>query len=440
MLKRILTLTLSLLTAGTLLAGCGNSSSAGDASAAADTAASTAAPADESKPAETESKAEEPADGLKAPVAEAAFDPASGITDNMLTRSVHFEGDTSRLAAKLRKLSDPNNNEVVNVVFLGDSITQGAGASKSTNQYTGLVEKWFDDSFEGISMCYNAGIGATDSYLGVHRADKDVLAKDPDIIFIEFINDADNEFYKSTMDSLIRKCLAYEKMPAVVLVEMTLKGGGNCQNAHSAAAEAYNVPVLSYHDAVAPEVAAGNFSFDAISGDGTHPNDIGHGWVAKIIESFIEKVKSGMDSAPEPTAFDPSTRSPTGDKFANATIVDAATDNLTVDMGDKFTQQSTPSNFKNGWTTTDGGTITFEMEFKNLGLLFYKTTDGKTGAVSVDVDGEKKLVNGNFPGGWGSHASNAEIYSSEETRKHTVTVTVRDGERKKFEILGWLVS
>ena len=69
-----------------------------------------------------------------------------------------------------------------------------------------------------------------------------------------------------------------------------------------------------------------------------------------------------------------------------------------------------------------------------------KTTDGKTGAVSVDVDGEKKLVNGNFPGGWGSHASNAEIYSSEETRKHTVTVTVRDGERKKFEILGWLVS
>ena len=440
-MKKLLIVTLALLAAAALLAACGKSESSSKAETASGT--DTSNPADTTAASEdTSSEPEAPAEeGLKAPVADAPFDPASGITENMLTRSVHFEGDTSRLAAKLRNICDEGYSKGSTVVFLGDSITQGSGASGSKNQYTALIEEWFDENAKSSCVCINAGIGATDSYLGVHRADRDVLANDPDIVFIEFINDADNEFYKSTMDSLIRKCLSCESQPAVVLIEMSLKGGGNCQSAHSAAAEAYNVPVLSYHDAVAPEVEAGNFSFDDISGDGTHPNDIGHGWVADIAKSFLEKVKAGMDSAPAPEAFDPSTPSPTGDKFADATILDSASESLTVSADETFAVGTTPSQFKNGWKTSEGGTITFEAEFRNLGLLYYKSTSGKYGSVSVDIDGEKKtLVNADFKGGWGSYPTNAECYSSDETKKHTVTITVRDGEKQKFEVLGLLVS
>lgn len=48
----------------------------------------------------------------------------------------------------------------------------------------------------------NAGIGATDSYIGVHRAQRDALEAKPDIIVIEFINDADDEFMSPAWTAL----------------------------------------------------------------------------------------------------------------------------------------------------------------------------------------------------------------------------------------------
>ena len=110
-------------------------------------------------------------------------------------------------------------------------------------------------------------------------------------------------------------------------------------------------------------------------------------------------------------------------------------------MDEHWDTQSTPWTFRNGWSTADGGSITFEMEFKNLGLVYYKVTNGKAGVVTVNVDGEDvKTVDADFTGGWGDYATNVEVYTSDETAKHTVTVTVNDGDRQYFEVLAWLVS
>ncbi|MBR1393709.1 MAG: SGNH/GDSL hydrolase family protein [Ruminococcus sp.] len=445
-MKKLLALVMALAVAATLFVGCGSSDSSSEATSSK--ADSQESKGDESKEdASSEDKADDsqqdtPVDDGTAP-ADAPFDPASGITENMLNRSIKFEGDTSRLAAKLKEAYNPDGGKkITKVAFLGDSITAGSGADNSANSFANKVFAWFTENINEFSKPVNAGIGATDSYLGVHRVDKDVIAQDPDFIFIEFINDcADDQFYKATMDSLVRKCLAAPTQPAVVLVEMSLKGGGNCQDQHMVAAEAYNVPLLSYHDAITPEINAGNFSFDDISGDGTHPNDIGHGWVADIIINFLEKVQADADNAAEPTAFDPATPSPTGDKYKNATIFDAENGDMTVNMDENWDQQSTPWNFKNGWSTADGGTITFEMEFKNLGMMYYKSTKGDAGIVTVNIDGEDvKQVDGDFTGGWGSYGTNVEVYTSDETAKHTVTVTVNEGERQYFEVLAWLVS
>ena len=446
-MKKLLALTLAVLLTGALLAGCGSS----DSSSAAESSKSeskTESPSGDSKApesssaaeSETESKEDSQSEEVRYPAADAPFDPASGMTENMLARSVHYEGDTSRLKAKLTQLYDADFEGQTNIVFLGDSITAGSGAKNARNAFWSRISEWLDDTVESLCICRNAGIGATDSYLGVHRVDKDVLSLEPDIIFIEFINDRDDSFYKASMESLIRKCLAAPKNPAVVLVEMTLKGGGNCQNAHTAAAEAYGVPVLSYHDAAAPEVEAGNFSFDAISDDGTHPNDIGHGWVADIIKHFLEKVRTEAGQG-EVTAFDPSTPSVTGDKYANAGIYDKDSAGVTASPDENFTLETTPWNFKKGWATDNGGSITFEAEFRNFGLLYYKTTDGKTGIATIEIDGEKVgYVDGNFPNGWGDYPASEEVYTSDEAKKHTVTITVRDGDKKHFEILSLLMS
>ncbi|SDB51055.1 Lysophospholipase L1 [Ruminococcaceae bacterium FB2012] len=450
-MKRFLAVTLALIVTAALLAGCGGSDSSSKTESKADASAAESkaeeSKAEESKAAES-TPAESTSDESAAPAADDKTAPAASpftpdfdnITENMLTRSVHSAGNADRLIAKLKAAKAGTEKKLTQIAFLGDSITAGSGATNSKYQYVKLFDNWFKENVSVLYKVTNAGIGATDSYLGVHRVDKDVLSLNPDIIFIEFINDRDDEFYQATMDSLIRKCLAAPTNPAVVLVEMSLKGGGNCQTAHSKAAETYGVPVLSYHDAITPEIDAGNFKFDDLSKDGTHPNNIGHTWVAKIIENFCQQCMDS-DKTPEITPFDASVASPTGDKYAGGKVSDLSTEDITVKDQGNWVEASTPWNFQNGWSVGEPGTITFEMEFKNLGMVYYKDVSGKAGKAKVAVDGADVMeVDGDFTGGWGSYAANVECYSSDEVKKHTVTVTIPEGDKTEFEILAWLIS
>lgn len=432
-MKKKLAFTLALMMTAMSFSGCGGSDSS---SKTEESSASAQSQASESA---ANSSPDNSTAELKAPVNDGAIDVSQGCTENMLIRSVLNEGDTSRLAAKLKYAKD-NPKETTKVTFLGDSITAGSSASSSSNQYVNQFKTWWEENVSYYVDVTNAGIGATDSYLGVHRVQKDVLDAQPDIIFIEFINDVDNDFYKATIDSLIRKCLSAENNPAVVLVEMTMEDGTCPQNVHSEIGLAYNIPIISYHDAILPEVEAGNIAWTDISPDNIHPNDQGHVILGQMLTNFASKVLETADSAEEPAAFD--AESPTGDKYANASIADKTTaDTVTVTDEGSFTEASSPWNFANGWATNSGGSITFEMEFKNLGILYYKTVDGNTGSVTVNIDGEDVAsVDGDFTGGWGDYATNSELYTSDESAKHTVTVTVNEGDAQNFEVLGWLIS
>lgn len=433
-MKKILALTVALLMTSAMFTGCGDSDSSSEAESGAQSQASGNSAAESKADSQAEASGEE----LAAPVNDGPVDINAGCTENMLIRSVLNEGDTTRLASKIKYALD-NPKETTKITFMGDSITAGSAASSSSNQYVSQFQTWWEENVSFYVDVTNAGIGATDSYLGVHRVQTDVLDAQPDIIFIEFINDADNDFYKSTMDSLIRKCMSAENKPAVVLVEMTMEDGTCPQRVHSEIAKGYDLPIISYHDAMLPEVNAGNIKWSDISPDNIHPNDQGHVMLGQMLTSFVSKVKDNAASAGEPADF--TAESPTGDKYANASIADKTTGNVTVVDEGKFTDTTSPWNFANGWATNDGGSITFEMEFKNLGMLYYKTTGGMTGAATITIDGEEiGQLDGDFTGGWGDYATNSELYTSDETAKHTVTVTVNEGDKKHFEVLGWLIS
>ncbi|MCR5816728.1 MAG: SGNH/GDSL hydrolase family protein [Ruminococcus sp.] len=447
-MKKLLAKTLALVLALSAFTACGDSGSSSDgASSSADSQTSSASEGgDASSGDDTAANSD-----LKAPVADGAIDITQGMTENMLTRSIHFEGDTTRLANKLKEAKE-NQDKTCNIVFLGDSITAGSSAAGTKYNFVGLFTEWWKTNYNKKTVVTNAGIGATNTYFGVHRTDRDVLSYEPDIIFIEFINDSGDMFYQKTTDSLVRKCLAYKSNPAVVLVEMSLEGGGNAHEQHVPVAEKYGVPVLSYHDAIYPEVEAGNINFkssagrpgdkDGLSPDGTHPNNAGHAMVAQMIENFIDKVAATADSAGEITPFDPESESLTGDIYKNAHIVDTSTPDEYKSELKGFAEESTPWNFQNGWSASKAGdTMTFEMEFRNLGMLYYKTVKGETGSVEVSVDGgDGVVVNGDFPNGWGDYTADTEIYTSDESAKHTVTVKVLDGDKTNFEVHGWLVS
>lgn len=447
MKKKILAGATALVMTTSCLAGCGSEASDNNSDKAETTTAKTTVASEETAPETTEEETNYN-DGLKAPVSKEKINIADGFTANMYARALFNEGDTTRLGAKLKaavelakdnKMDAPEKaKHATKIAFIGDSITAGSQAS-TDNQYTNVLTSWWDENISYYWNAKNAGIGATDSYLAVHRVDEDVLKDEPDIIFIEFINDSDNEFYKSTMDSLVRKCLSAPNEPAVIMIEMTMEDGTCPQNVHSEIGLKYNIPIISYHDAVIPEIEAGNFAWKDISPDNIHPNDVGHRMLGEMLIRFISDTIDNLEyldtDSVEP--FDESIESPTGDKYHDATLLDCESVKVTENEG--FENNANPWNFQQNLTCVDGGTATFELEFKNLGMLYYMTTDCKSGIATITIDGEEvSEVNADFTGGWGDYAKNQELATFDEKGKHTVTVTVPEG--KKFGILRWMIS
>ena len=116
--------------------------------------------------------------------------------------------DNSALAAVMKKAEA---GEPVTIACIGGSITQGSISSgpldseiKTRACYADIFFAWWKETFPSTEVTViNAGIGGTDSYLGVHRVQEDVLDYHPDLVLVEYsVNDGDNTSYKNSYDNL----------------------------------------------------------------------------------------------------------------------------------------------------------------------------------------------------------------------------------------------
>ena len=349
---------------------------------------------------------------------------------------VYSRGDLARLGARLRAAAGGKKTKIA---FLGDSITAGSCAYESENRYTACVERWWAERFgEGSAEFKNAGIGATDSYLAVHRVSEDVFGFEPDVIFIEFINDADSDFYMTSMDSLLRRCLSQANCPAVVMIEMTQEDGTCPQRVHSVPGKLYGVPMLSYHDYILPEIAAGRAVWQDISPDNIHPNDKGHRLLGGLITGFLDSVADSAEDFGEVKPFDASVESPCGFKYAEAVLAGKGSSRIKVLAAEGFSGDTSLSGFTGGWRAENGGRLVIEAEFKNLGVLYGMITAGGSTA-QVAVDGKPAgTLNADFPGGWGDYGKNEELAAFAEKATHTVEITISEG--NPFEVLRLMLS
>ena len=174
-------------------------------------------------------------------------DLENGITEKMYGRAILNEGNPARLAAAMKKAQ---NGEKVTVGVIGGSITQGSSASNQNNCYASLFKKWWEEKFPSAEINFvNAGIGGTNSYLGVHRVDEQLLAHNPDVVIVEFsVNDTDKTMNKYSYDSLVRKILSHETNPAVMLLFTTQENGSSLQDVHKEIGAAYDLPMISYRE------------------------------------------------------------------------------------------------------------------------------------------------------------------------------------------------
>lgn len=359
-------------------------------------------------------------------------------TEDMIRRAVVNPGNTARLADAMKRAQA---GEKITIGTIGGSITQGTAASTTDERYANRALQWWAKTFPKAQLDFvNAGIGATDSYIGVHRVDTDLLSKKPDVVIVEFsVNDTDAALNLQTYDSLVRKILQAENHPAVILLFTTQEDGTSLQDTHMQIGSAYNLPMISYKNAVLPEIEAGKFTWKDISPDNIHPNSVGHGIIGELLWSYFNSVYAKLDQIN--TSDLTFTATPvTKDLYAKGQLLDSKT--LTPKTMQGFEQAEVSNQFPNDWTTKEGGELTFEVTGSNIGVLYYKTVDGKSGQYCVYVDDRLiQVLDGDFTGGWGNYAQAQQVYTSDTPSTHTVTIKQLEGtDLTQFTVLGLLVS
>ncbi|MBQ4165725.1 MAG: SGNH/GDSL hydrolase family protein, partial [Oscillospiraceae bacterium] len=171
---------LSILTAAAMLVSmtaCNGGDSSSDSNES--TSGTTTSEADSSTSASSDSSTSSVVEEMP----EVAYELGGELTPTMIANSVLNKGNQARLAKFFKKLQA---GEDVTVAYLGGSITQGSSAGGGLC-YADLTTKWLQEKYPDVKINHvNAGIGATGSYIGIHRADRDVLQHDPDLVFVDF--------------------------------------------------------------------------------------------------------------------------------------------------------------------------------------------------------------------------------------------------------------
>lgn len=237
---------------------------------------------------------------------------ALALGENELNETIlrSYAPDNDETNNRLRRVfCKASRGEEITIAAIGGSITEGAKARSNAGNnvteyndaldgekcYFERVGDWFTKQFPNTKVnTINAGIGATPSFLGAFRMDQMVTKYNPDLVLVEFaVNDPGavpfllkDEIFES-YESIVRRLL--EKGVAVMLVILVNQNGSSHQNVHLELADHYNIPAISYHNAICPD---GEFVCDwqKISPDEVHPNNIGHALLGLCIANYFDNV------------------------------------------------------------------------------------------------------------------------------------------------------
>lgn len=408
--KKLLAVLVSVAMCGAAFAGCGNN-------------------ADSSK---AESKAESSSSQIeKMPETDEEW------TQAMYDKAMVSYGNTSMMQNVIKKAQ---SGEKVTVAYLGGSITEGISAG-AEGCYAKLTYDYFAQKFgTGDNVQYvNAGLSGTPSKLGILRLDRDVLAYEPDICFIEFaVNDGTETDYQNAYESIVRTLLQKNITP--VLLFSVTENDHSAQDYMKQIGEFYHLPMISYCDALRYLFANNRMTWKDFSDDQSHPNTEGHKLVASMVDYYFDTV---MDVAPEGDYVMPT------DTVFSPREVDAHMyegDSLTPTSLGSWKEGASVASFTNGWTydnTGDNSPIVFEFKDKKFLYMIYKEVkQGEFGKLHVKVTADGEVYDESdydtiSPSGWGN-AQIQNIAMMPEATNYTVEISMAAGDEDKHgEVLAF---
>ena len=358
------------------------------------------------------------------------------FTPQMLENSLVSVGNTQRVQAAIAKA---RAGEEVTIVYLGGSITEGALAQpQQTRCYAYLSAHAFAETYmpnPKLLKYVNAGISGTPSVLGITRLEQDVLRHEPDIVFVEFaVNDNNQMPYRIVYESMIRKLLADECQPAVVLIFTFMESGYSCQPHMQQVGSHYDLGMISVKDAIQPQITLGNITWRDYSSDYTHPNTAAHRFIAEMISNYFAKA--------EATPAEPWTMPETA-RYGKAweTLVNIGNeDERITSMGSFVWGPDRCYSYKMGFKhlAALGGNepMVIEATCSRFTVAFKQEKDGNRGACEVWVDGRLvKTLPGRADNAWGNIITEI-IELGVESAPHVIEFRMAEGdEGRNFTVL-----
>ncbi|MCI8891562.1 MAG: SGNH/GDSL hydrolase family protein [Eubacterium sp.] len=336
----------------------------------------------------------------------------------------------------------------VTIALIGGSITKGTMSTGTRDEsmnkkltYFDYFTNWWYKTFPKADLLFvNAGISATDSYLGVHRVQKDVLDRKPDLVLVEFaVNDKKTAYHRQAYENLVRKILDSPTKPAVMLLFMSKLNGWSCQLQQAKIGSHYHLPMLSYANVMKDMIGKGIYTMEELSGDAIHPSALGSAVIGEILVRYLDSIqKKSLGQVSYKKV--PSTYV-TSKKYGSAKLLSCK--DIKIQRMGTFERSSKSQIFPDNLTTGSGnGDLTFTVTGKNIGILFAQQINGRGGQFDVYVDGKKTAtIDADNSGGRHNKPGSVPCYSSNTKKTHTVRI-VRNQKSsgRALTIYGVLVS
>lgn len=361
----------------------------------------------------------------------------AGASDDSLfqARWLVSPGAPARAQAALAKARE---GRPVTVAVIGGSITAGAKATRPERQYGRLVAQWWREKFPQAKIEFiNAGIGATGSNYGALRAGRDLLAKHPDFVVVEYsVNDRNTQAAAESLEGLVRQILNAPQRPAVIMLFTMAGGGRNAQEWHSKVGRHYDLPMVSFRDALWPEIQARRMKWEDVVADTVHPNDRGHAYCASFVTAVLEKLLDGLPPKDRLPAIQPLPPPLVSDVFEHTTLCEAPDLRPIANRG--WAYDAKTRSWKSG---VPGSSIEFEISGRVLFTMHY-VVRGPMGKAAVRIDGKPvRELNGWFDQTWGGYRQTNEVARFDNPGPHRIGFELQDGKSPEstgteFRILG----
>ncbi|MBR3759809.1 MAG: SGNH/GDSL hydrolase family protein [Ruminococcus sp.] len=338
-------------------------------------------------------------------------------------------GNTARLREKVAKAQRGEN---VTIAYIGGSITEGVGQSETC--YAKRSYNYFAETFgTGKNVSYiNAGMSGTSSAVGLMRAQRDILDKNPDVIFVEFsVNDHPEEIYKKSFESLIKKCLTQENAPAVIIIINRAKGGYSMQEQMMAVGKHYDVPVISMDNALTKAFDSGMLVKDDYFSDEYHPHAEGN---ALISDSIAYYYRQALKTVNADVSYNVPSGYVYGSEYAAGSI--APVSELSDLNTGSWKSDNSNGRFAYGYAFQKGSNnpMTFSTQGKGIFIVFKSNQNSSLGNLNVTVNGKTTTIKGNRNYAWGGPDADV-AYIQNESGKLDVSLSMESA-GSDFNIYG----